>query len=178
LAAQRAGNAILAVNPNWLIFVEGVECYSPGGAPKGDCYWWGGNLEGVADAPVILNVPNRVVYSAHDYPSSLQNLSYFHSPAYPSNLPDIWTQHWGYIIKDNIAPVWLSEFGSALITTSDKQWMDSLTKYLGTGDNGISWTFWCWNPDSGGTGGIVNDDWKTVNQNKQKYLNRIEFPLR
>src|SRR5260370_728575 len=30
MAAQRAGNAILAVNPNWLIFVEGVDCY--GGA--------------------------------------------------------------------------------------------------------------------------------------------------
>ena len=31
LAAERAGNAILAVNPNWLIFVEGVNCYGPGG---------------------------------------------------------------------------------------------------------------------------------------------------
>ena len=29
LAAERAGNAILAVNPDWLIIVEGVQCYGP-----------------------------------------------------------------------------------------------------------------------------------------------------
>ena len=38
LAAERVGNAILAVNPNWLIVVEGVEQASSGE------YWWGGNL--------------------------------------------------------------------------------------------------------------------------------------
>src|SRR6266700_443682 len=49
MEAQKLGNELLAINPHWLIFVEGVECY------KGDCYWWGGNLEGVADAPVRLS---------------------------------------------------------------------------------------------------------------------------
>lgn len=34
LAAERAGNAILAVNPSWLIFVEGNDCFN------GDCTWW------------------------------------------------------------------------------------------------------------------------------------------
>jgi hypothetical protein len=38
LAAERAGNAILAVNPDWRIFVQGVERVG------GDYYWWGGNL--------------------------------------------------------------------------------------------------------------------------------------
>ena len=38
LAAEQAGNAILAVNPDWLIIVEGIEQY------HGDAYWWGGNL--------------------------------------------------------------------------------------------------------------------------------------
>jgi endoglucanase len=33
------------------------------------------------------------------------------------------------------------------------------------------------NPDSGDTGGILQNDWVTVNQNKQNYLNPIEFPL-
>ena len=37
LAAERAGNAILAVNPNWLIVVEGVESHG------GQNTWWGGN---------------------------------------------------------------------------------------------------------------------------------------
>src|SRR5207245_128604 len=39
LAAEQAGNAILAVNPDWLIIVEGIDVY------RGDSYWWGGNLE-------------------------------------------------------------------------------------------------------------------------------------
>jgi len=51
LAAERAGNAILAINPDLLIIVEGVECYGPGS--KNDpwkgagCTWWRGNLLGV-----------------------------------------------------------------------------------------------------------------------------------
>jgi aryl-phospho-beta-D-glucosidase BglC (GH1 family) len=70
-AATRAGNTILAVNPSWLIFVEGVDCYRG----TSDCYWWGGNLEGVKDHPVKLNVPNRLVYSVHDYPASEQEVA-------------------------------------------------------------------------------------------------------
>jgi endoglucanase len=89
----------------------------------------------------------------------------------------VWDKHWGYLIKQNIAPVWLGEFGTRLQTDSDKQWLTALVKYLGTGAGGINWTFWCWNPNSGDTGGILNDDWTTVNQAKQSYLNPIEFPL-
>jgi len=177
LAAERAGNAILSVNSNWLIFVEGVDCYGAGGATTGDCYWWGGNLEGAQQAPVRLNVANRLVYSAHDYPASVYQQSWFSAPSYPANLSGVWDKHWGYLIKNNIAPVWLGEFGSELQTTSDQQWLATLTKYLGTGVKGINWTFWCWNPDSGDTGGILNDDWNTVNTSKQAYLTPIEFPL-
>ncbi len=61
LAAARAGNAVLAVNPNLLLFVEGTDAYN------NDYYWWGGNLEGVRNSPVTLSTPNRLVYSAHDY---------------------------------------------------------------------------------------------------------------
>lgn len=171
LAAERAGNAILAVNPNWLIFVEGVDCN------QSDCYWWGGNLEAAAAYPVQLNVPHRLVYSAHDYASSVYNQPWFNAPNYPNNLPSIWDKHWGYLVKQNIAPVWLGEFGTRLQSTSDQQWLTALVHYLGTGANGMNWTFWCWNPNSGDTGGILNDDWTTVNQAKQSYLNPIEFPL-
>lgn len=171
LAAERAGNAVLAGNPNWLIFVEGIDCYS------GDCYWWGGNLEGVAKYPVQLNVANRLVYSAHDYPADVASQSWFSDPNYPNNLPGIWDKYWGYIAKQGIAPVWLGEFGTTLATTSDQQWISTLTTYLGKGATGISWTYWCLNPDSGDTGGILNDDWVTVNQAKQAYLTPIEFAL-
>ena len=168
LAAQRAGNAILSVNPNWLIFVEGIENY------QGDYYWWGGNLKGAGTYPVVLTVANRVVYSAHDYPASVYGQSWFSASNYPANLPGVWDAHWGYLQKNNIAPVWLGEFGTKLQTTSDAQWFDSIISYLSS--TSMSWTFWSWNPNSGDTGGILQDDWKTVNQNKQTKLNTILAP--
>jgi endoglucanase len=171
LAAERAGNAVLAINPNWLIFVEGVDNYN------GDGYWWGGNLEGAGTYPVRLNVANRLVYSAHDYPSSVSPQPWFSASNYPNNLPSVWDAHWGYLIKNNIAPVWVGEFGTTLVSTSDQQWLGQMTKYLGTGATGINWTYWCLNPNSGDTGGILMDDWQTVNQAKQAYLNPIEFSL-
>lgn len=177
LAAERAGNAILSVNPNWLIFVEGVGCYGPGGSTSGDCYWWGGNLEGVAQFPVQLSVPNRLVYSAHDYPHDVASQPWFSDPTYPNNLPAIWDKYWGYIAKQNIAPVWVGEFGTLLADTADQQWLSTMTGYLGKGASGISWTYWSWNPNSGDTGGILQNDWLTVNQAKQAYLTPIEFAL-
>jgi endoglucanase len=180
LAAERAGNAILAVNPNWLIFVEGVDCYGPGGTVQGgggSCYWWGGNLQGVKDSPITLKVVNRLVYSVHDYPSSVRAQSWFTASAYPGNLTSVWDTYWGFVQKDGIAPVWVGEFGSRLQTDTDKQWFSSLVSYLGKGANGINWTFWSWNPDSADTGGILGDDWQTVNREKQSQLQAIQFPL-
>jgi endoglucanase len=49
LAAERAGNAILAANPDWLIIVQGIERYG------NDWYWWGGNLLGARQHPVRLS---------------------------------------------------------------------------------------------------------------------------
>jgi aryl-phospho-beta-D-glucosidase BglC (GH1 family) len=177
LAAQSAGNAILAVNPNWLIFVEGIESY------QGQNYWWGGNLMGAGQYPVQLNVANRVVYSPHDYPASVYNQSWFSASNYPNNLPSVWNQYWGYLYRSNVAPVWLGEFGSKLQTTSDQQWYQQITSYLADttgapkGGQGINWTWWSWNPNSGDTGGILQDDWTTVNQNKVQGLVPIEFSM-
>jgi endoglucanase len=126
---------------------------------------------------VHLNVANRLVYSAHDYATSVYSQPWFSDPSYPNNLPGIWDSHWGYLVKNNIAPVWLGEFGTTLATTTDQTWLATLTKYLGTGVNGIHWTFWSWNPDSSDTGGIVGNDWKTVDQAKQTYLTPIEYSL-
>ncbi len=171
-AAQRGGNAILAVNPNWLIFVEGVDCY--GG--NSDCYWWGGNLEGVKDHPVKLNVPDRLVYSVDDYPASVKEQSWFSAANYPANLTGVWDKYWGYVAKEGIAPVWVGEFGSRLQTEQDRQWFSDLIDYLGTGASGINWTYWTWNPDSVDTGGILADDWQTVNSDKQQQLQPNSVP--
>ncbi len=171
LAAERAGNAILSVNPNWLIVVEGIQTY------QGISYWWGGNLMGAREYPVRLDVPDRLVYSAHDYPSSISGQSWFNEPDYPNNLPALWDSRWGYLYKENIAPVLLGEFGTRLQSRSDWQWLNTLVSYLGPGLRGINWTFWSWNPDSGDTGGILKDDWLTVDVEKDNSLKAIKFYL-
>jgi len=181
LAAERAGNAILAVNPNWLIIVEGIEAASSGN------YWWGGNLSNAGAFPVRLNVPGRLVYSAHDYPSTVYAQSWFNDPTYPNNLPAVWDSNWGYLFRQGIAPVLLGEFGSKLQTASDQLWFDKMVQYLGgdldgNGTNdlganqqGISWTYWSWNPNSGDTGGILADDWRTPVQTKVTKLQPVQF---
>ncbi|MET7981752.1 cellulase family glycosylhydrolase [Streptomyces sp. NPDC005281] len=174
LAAERGGNAVLSVNPNLLIFVEGVQTVN------GQSYWWGGNLAGVAAAPVRLSVANRVVYSAHDYATSVAQQPWFSDPSFPSNMPGIWDKNWGYIFKQNIAPVWLGEFGTTLQATVDQKWLAALVDYLRPtatyGGDSFNWTFWSWNPNSGDTGGILKDDWQTVDTVKDGYLATIKAP--
>lgn len=175
-AAERAGNAILSVNDDWLIFVEGTGSYA--GRP----YWWGGNLQGVEFDPVVLNVANRLVYSPHDYGNSIYPQPWFSDPAFPNNLPAIFDDMWGYIFREGIAPVMLGEFGSRLADPKDGPWLQKLLAYLqgdfdanGTRDlaaglEGISWTWWSWNPNSGDTGGILADDWRTIIEPKMDLL--------
>jgi len=85
-------------------------------------------------------------------------------------MPAIWDKYWGYLYKQNIAPLMMGEFGSTLANPVDKVWLQNLMRYTGTGAGGMSFTYWAWNPNSGDTGGIVQDDWVTVNQEKQSIL--------
>jgi endoglucanase len=177
LAAERIGNAILQTNPNWLIFVEGVSCLSGGNANEWDnipdpwqnCNWWGGNLSAAIDQPVRLNVANRLVYAPHDYAISVFDRQvWFEDPTFPANLPAVWDMFWGKIAKQNVAPIMLGEFGSTLANPLDVQWLNTLMSYLTA--NGMSFTYWSWNPNSGDTGGVALDDWYSINQQKYNIL--------
>ncbi|MGE0224584.1 MAG: cellulase family glycosylhydrolase [Acetobacteraceae bacterium] len=179
-AATRIGNAVLAANPNWLIMVEGIETY------KGASTWWGGNLMGVADKPITLDVAGRLVYSPHDYPATVYPQSWFSAANYPNNLPAIWDKYWGFIFQQGTAPVFLGEFGSKLQTASDQQWLQKLVTYMdddtsngglsvAAGAEGPSWAYWSWNPNSGDTGGILADDWTTVNTEKVAAISPIMY---
>lgn len=166
-AAERAGNAILSVHPDALIIVEGVE------SVDNNYYWWGGNLRGAMTAPVQLSSPNHVIYSPHDYPASLFEQEWFKASNYPANLPALWDATWGNLAAT--APVLVGEFGTKLQTEADRKWLAALTSYIGS--KKLSFTFWSLNPDSGDTGGILADDWTTVNTDKMTYLSPILAPL-
>ena len=54
-AAERAGDAVTAIAPHWLVVVEGIEGSVPG--EQLDRHWWGGNLEGVRRARQLSAKP-------------------------------------------------------------------------------------------------------------------------
>lgn len=51
--------------------------------------------------------------------------------------------------------------------TSSLQWIQTLMAYMG---GSSSWTYWSLNPNSGDTGGILQDDWVSVQQWKLDLL--------
>jgi aryl-phospho-beta-D-glucosidase BglC (GH1 family) len=60
-------------------------------------------------------------------------------------------------------------------TMVDQQWFRAMASYIG--QRQLSFAFWCLNPDSGDTGGLLADDWQTVNTDKQMVLSPILAPL-
>jgi len=157
-AAERCGNAVLEVNPDVLIVVEGVEKVGEDG------YWWGGNLSGVRDYPIALTDPSKLVYSAHEYGPEVHVQPWFEAPDFPNNLESIWDDHFGFIMNAASGHVFIGEFGIKDPDASEGKsmvWFETFLEYMGPT---YSWTFWCWNPNSGDTEGILEYDWLTPKQ--------------
>jgi endoglucanase len=169
LAAERAGNAILEVNPDWLIIVEGVQHVG------GDAYWWGGNLSAAREAPVRLSRPERLVYSAHDYGPDESGQSWFKERDFPANLPGVWRKHWAYLQQDGIAPVLVGEFGGRSIgSDTSGVWQRSLIRFIE--EYGFSYTYWVWNQDAW-IGGLLLDDRGNLAYAKLNLLGPSQAPL-
>jgi endoglucanase len=177
LAAERGGNAILKVNPKLLIFVEGTD------SKENNSYWWGGNLLGVKNAPVVLAVKNQLVYSAHEFGPNLYRQSWFNAKTTPASLDALRMKMWGYVSEDKIAPVWVGEFGTpntaasleSSVAGSQGQWFESLVAYLNKNAN-ISWTYWDMAEDNYA---LLNGDWdaEPVSPKKQQMLATLQFKL-
>ena len=169
IAAETCANEILKANPDWLILVEGIEKTIDVSGNPIDWTWQGGSLMNAASRPIRLSVPNRVVYSPHDYGPGVYNQKWFSDPSFPDNLPPFWDKHWGYLQKNGVAPVLVGEFGGRSVgTDTEGTWQRALVAYLKA--NQIHYTYWCLNPNSGDTGGLLEDDWKTINPDKAALL--------
>jgi len=176
-AATRAGNAILAINPNLLIFVEGNDRYN------NSFTWWGGMLRGVASRPVSLSVANRVVYSAHDYGPAEANQSWFNGSTTAASLAAVWDQNWGFIHNQNLAPIYIGEMGTlngnadiqSSTPGSQGQWFSSLVQYL-NGKSSMGWAYWAMNGND--RYALFNNNFNgIVNQSKLTLLQPLMFPL-
>ena len=194
--AEQCADSIHLIAPNWLMIVEGVESFA------GDSYWWGGQLAGVASRPVVLSRPHKVVYSPHDYGQSVGVQSWLAydgqaAPAnWPNNLYSVFKAHWGFIFEQNIAPVWVGEFGGKFGVdgngvvnqpngTLETVWAAQLVKYLNgdftgtgviglpSGKVGMSFAYFAVNPNSVDTGGLLRDDWTTTQATKLAIINPL-----
>jgi aryl-phospho-beta-D-glucosidase BglC (GH1 family) len=177
-AAETAARRILAINPELLVVVEGIEIYPRAGASwssvsEGDYYsnWWGGNLRGVRDLPVDLGAnADQLVYSPHDYGPLVYEQPWFARSFDKTSLTDdVWRPNWLYIHENRTAPLLIGEWGGRLGQDARQDaWMtalrDLITQYR------LSQTFWCLNPNSGDTGGLLLDDWKTWDEQKYALL--------
>lgn len=182
LAATKCANAILEVNPNALIFVEGVEQYPK--TEKGFTYdtpdiwqapadqspwygaWWGGNLRGVRDFPITPDSgTSQIVYSPHDYGPSVYAQTWFDKDFTEQTLlDDYWYDTWAYIVEEDIAPLLIGEWGGHMDGGDNQKWMELLRDYMIK--NHISHTFWCLNPNSGDTAGLLSYDFLSWDEKK------------
>ncbi|MFD5875577.1 glycoside hydrolase family 5 protein [Streptomyces sp. NPDC060322] len=174
---QTAGRRILAVNPHVLVLCEGIEIYPKDGANWSSTnaadyhgMWWGGNLRGAKDHPVDLGAQqDQLVYSPHDYGPLVYQQPWFQGDWNRTTLErDVWGPNWLYLHKDGTAPLFIGEWGGHLDNGPNQKWMTALRDLIV--ENGIHQTFWCLNPNSGDTGGLLGYDWATWDEAKYAML--------
>jgi aryl-phospho-beta-D-glucosidase BglC (GH1 family) len=174
---ETAGKRILAVNPNVLVLCEGVEVYPRAGVnwtstTPTDYHstWWGGNLRGVRDHPVDLGAhSDQLVYSPHDYGPLVFAQPWFTGDWDRTTLErDVWDPNWLYLHKENKSPLLIGEWGGFLDGGPNEKWMTALRDLIV--ENRIHQTFWCINPNSGDTGGLLLGDWKSWDEEKYALL--------
>lgn len=174
--AEKAGNAILDINPHALIVIEGIQIYPTNPSSNNftstndaDYYntWWGGNLMAVKDYPIDFGSEARnrqIVYSPHDYGPLVYEQPWFTGGfTYESLYKDAWHPYWLYIEEDGIAPILIGEWGG-FMQGDNLKWMEYIRDLIGK--ENLHHTFWCFNANSGDTGGLVKDDFKTWDEEK------------
>ncbi|MBR1862678.1 MAG: cellulase family glycosylhydrolase [Ruminococcus sp.] len=180
--AETAAKKVLAKNPNVLIMVEGTEIYPKDIKKNGDYKfsddddyyfnWWGGNLRGVKDYPIDLGkYQDKLVYSPHDYGPTVFEQDWFKGNyTYQSLINDVWRDNWLYIHTGNTAPLLIGEWGG-FMKQPNLKWMTYMRQLIGTYH--LNHTFWCFNANSGDTGGLVLDDFKTWDTEKYNFVKEV-----
>ena len=182
--AERAGNAVLDANPHALIIIEGIQIYPTDISTNNftstnddDYYntWWGANLMAVRDYPIDFGSPERnaqIVYSPHDYGPRVYEQPWFEGGdfTYDSLMDDAWYDYWLYIQDENIAPIFVGEWGG-FMEGDNLKWMEYFRQLIA--EKHLHHTFWCYNANSGDTGGLVKDDFQTWDEEKYDFVKEV-----
>lgn len=157
-AAERGGSAVLEVNPNLLIMVEGPQ-YST-------------DFRGAAKLPVKLKIADRLVYSPHAYASKKVKVESY------EELKQMLDARAGFLLRQEPGvPLWVGEFGTCQTIdacspdgTPHEQWFRWFIRYLK--ENDLSWCYWPLNGaqssgasrtyDAVETYGLLSPDYKKI----------------
>lgn len=154
-ASERLGNTVHAACPSWLVVIEGVGTKAKG-TKTGT--FWAENLHVMQNSPPRLRLKRKVALSPHVYGPSVYNQTYFDSEEFPGNMPAIWDDHFGHASKTTGLATVIGEWGGKFIGT-DKAWQLKFFEYISA--RKIPFFYWCLNPESADTGGLVKVDWVT-----------------
>ena len=184
-AAEQAASHVLKANPNLLIMVEGTEVYPKEGYdwtnpnidyanyPFSYYYgaWWGGNFRGAKEYPIDLGEhQSQLVYSPHDYGPLVYEQTWFHDGFTQQSIMDeYWHDTWFFLVEDKTAPLLMGEWGGFIDeehdpTGANTKWLTYLRDLMI--ENRIHHTFWCFNENSGDTGGLVYDNFGKWDEDK------------
>ncbi len=120
------GNLIHEVSPEVLIICEGLG--------------FAADLTGVASYPVRLERPGKVVYGLHDY-------AWYHPAEQPrAAYLEQMERAGGYLLSQQIAPVWIGEFGSDTRSLAGFSgvWWNNFAAWVTAQD--VDWCWWALNP--------------------------------
>ena len=133
------GSALEAIDPGVLIICEGPQNYGGNLTGKPGITTPEGDLTAVASKPVTLTVNgdrvvDKVVYSVHEYPNEISGVDPDSGPAAVARFNGAW----GYVVTENLAPVWIGEAGSSMQNNpDDKDWATTLTDYVNGKDGAL-----------------------------------------
>lgn len=169
-AAESAAAAVLAANPNLLIFVQGINGNWDGIENSNIAMNYGEDLQPQAYQPLAIPA-SKLVLSPHTYGPDVFVKSSFSAANFPANLAPQWEVLFGKLSPKH--PVIIGEWGGRYGTANAKDvaWQNALVDYLIA--KGIRSSFyWSYTPNSGDTGGIL-DDALNVRQDKMLLLRRL-----
>ncbi len=141
-----------------------------------------GDLSVVRRLPIVLSNRAKLVYSVHEYPKEIGG---YRGPESGAGYIHRMNKMWGWLIAENVAPVWIGEMGASMASATSKAWGQTLLDYMnGKAPGGptfshnqqpIGGDWWAWGCLTGqNPNGCVGEDGK-VRPEQAPFVNQMLF---
>jgi endoglucanase len=91
---------------------------------------------------------------------------------------------WGWLVTENLAPIFVGEMGSSMSSAQSRQWAETIVPYLNgaapdglrlpAGGQGVSTDWWVWGHLPGqNPNGSLEADWKTPRPEQEAVYGRL-----